>query len=174
MPLKKIHTIVCGATSCSSNHFLICFWSSWKHPCWRSVSALNLQGHSPLCPGWIWPFPSTLYFQELLSFPCPVPSPSPHFRMQSPVLQGSSPALRPSAWGGWQAAHQGHGLGRNFLIPPALQPEIIVKLMGYLSSKFSKKASQLVRIIQPQLALVWSQGLPWMSLPGPVQKLQYL
>ena len=110
---------------------------------------------------------STLYFQDLLSF-----FPPPHFRTQPPVLQGSSPALRPSAWWGQQAAHRGHGLGMNFLFPPALRPEVIAKLMGYLSSKFSNKALQLVRIIQPQLALVWSQALPRMSLPGPVQKLQ--
>lgn len=174
MPLKKIHTTVCDATNCSSNQFLICICSSWKHPCWRSVPALNSQGHSPLCHGLDLAFPiqhshSTLYFQDLLSF-----FTQPHFRTQPPVLQGCSPALQPSAWGAWQAAHWGHGLGRNFLFPPAFQPEITVKLMGYLSSKFSNKVSQLVRIIQPQLALVWSQGLPQMSLPGLVQKLQSL
>lgn len=92
---------------------------------------------------------STLYFQDLLSF-----FPQSHFKRQPPVPQGSSPAPRPSAWGRRQAAHQRHGLGRNFLFPPALQPEIIAKLMGYLSSKFTNPASQLVRIIQPQLALV--------------------
>lgn len=139
---------------------------------WRSVPALNVQGHSLLCRGWIWPFASNTAIQHLIfkTYFCFLPP--PHFRTNPPVLQNSSHVLCPSAWAGQQAAHWGHGLGRNFLFPSALQLEVIAKPMGQLSSKFSNKASQLVRIIRLQLALVWSQGLPRMSLPGPVQKLQ--
>lgn len=127
----------------------------------------NSEGHS-----WIWAFPSLFFRHSIPSFQDLLPFFPLHFSGHS--LQFFRTAALPCAWGGWQAAHQGHGLGRNFLSPPVLHPEIVVKLMGYLASKFSNKASQLVRTIQPQLVLVWSQGLPQMSLPGPVQKLQSL
>lgn len=172
LKLKKIHTTVCGATSCPSNLFLTRIWTTWKHLSWRGVSDLILKvralciiagfGHSHPSPLGIQPSPFKTYCPF---FPL-------HFSGHS--LQLFRIAALPCAWGGWQAAHQGHGLGRNFLSPPVFYPEIVVKLMAYLSSKFSNKASQLVRTIQPQLVLVWSQGLPQMSLPGPVQKLQSL
>lgn len=129
------------------------------------------QGHSSfyIIAGFGHSHPSPLGIQPFKTYCSFFP-----FHFSGHSLQFFRIVALPCAWGGWQAAHQGHGLGRNFLSPPVPHPEIVVKLMGYLSSKFSNKASQLVRTIQPQLVLVWSQGLPQMSLPGPVQKLQSL